>query len=243
MARNQNIFKAGGEATFAVPQSAFDRLLLSEGVQHSAVVLYAYLLRHASGPVSRLHVGQIQEMTGMSRQTYLTARNQLRDEMRLIACRETARRGFWEFEFLNDGRKLATYGSYVKFSDLTPTQIEAFYANRLDISRAPGQDASGDLHFVCPFHVSMKAKPTMRVTASGGDHQGRFICGNRRCGKRGGLLDFEQRLAAINGMTMSRQEAIARVTAFFTEEADREQARSSLDVSSIASADEPRALL
>jgi len=214
--RSQNVFKAGGDPTFAVPQSIFDRLLTSPEVEHSTVIIYLFLLRRAPGPLYRLHVGDILESTGVSRGTYLKARDQLQDELRLFRFKDTRRKGVWEIELLGeDGCLLPTFdGQYLRFSETTPAEIEAYYCDRLQVPGAGGRHASDDLFFDCPFHVQMKRKPAMKVTI-GGEFHGRYFCTSRRCAKNGGLIEFEQLIAERTKQpALSRSDAARAVRNF-----------------------------
>jgi len=215
MAKKTNIFAAGNISTAALPLPMFDRLLATDGVKPSTVLLYVYLVRRATGPTFRLHMGTILAETGFSRPTYREAREQLRT-LNLIRCWELpGTQGWWEFELLtNHGTTLPTYEDYVHFSDLPADEIEAYYADRLGVSEASGQDADGSLLFDCPFGHTGK-KPTLKVTIDGGDHHGRFICNNRRCGRHGGMIGFEQMIARQAGRDLSNTQAGQAVRGFF----------------------------
>jgi hypothetical protein len=212
-----NVFKAGAESTFAVAQSTFRKLLESPKTKPTAVLLYAYLLSKANGPLFRVHIGELQYETGLSRPTYIHARDTL-VKLNLISCKETARQGVWLFEVLGEkGCKLPTYEDYIKFDEVSAADIEAYYSDRLGVSSAPNTDATGNLKFVCPFHSSFSLRAlTLHVTLSPGDGlHGRWICGSKRCKRRGGLIEFEQAMAAKNGLGLTKREAAQKVRSFF----------------------------
>src|SRR5579871_6551750 len=170
MATSTNIFKAGEEPTFAVSVPVFQKLLSSGETQASTVLLYTYLLSKAKGPLLRVHTGELLAETGLSRQTYINARDQLR-KLNLITCEETAKQGVWQYELLgSEGGKLPTFADYIKFADLSASDLEAYYANRLGVTSAPDVDPNGNLKFHCPFHFSTKLRlRSLQVTINPGD--------------------------------------------------------------------------
>ena len=219
-----SIFTPTELTTFAVPTEIFDKLLLSD-TGASAVLVYLYILRRAEsgGPIVRIHTGDALNDIGISRPVFYEARNALA-KAKLIRARETDKQGVWHYEIRDgNGRKLPTFDDYVVFADLTSAQLEAYYADRLGINRAPGQDTSGNPLFACPFHSSHNNRPTLRVTVDNAKHHGRYICGDsRKCGKRGGLVDFEMAIASQKGRNISKREAASAVRAFMLSNANVE---------------------
>ena len=100
MARHRNIYRAGGESSFALSAPVLSKLLASPSVNHSTIALYVYLVSKADGPTFRLHVGTILVDTGLSRQTYLNGRDELRRQ-HLLQCVETSKQGMCEFARLS----------------------------------------------------------------------------------------------------------------------------------------------
>jgi hypothetical protein len=212
MSKHLNIFRAGAESTFAISLPILRKLLLNPETRTSTVALYVYLVSKADGPQFRVHVGTILADTGLSRQTYLTSRDELRTQD-FIRFAETQKQGVWNFELLSDtGGKLATFEDYIRFSELPNETIEAYYAHRLQAKSIGQQD--GSFLFPCPFHSQARSKPTLRVTADGGEHHGRFICNAKRCGRHGGLVALEQAMAERQGQSISKTEAAQAVRSF-----------------------------
>jgi hypothetical protein len=210
--KNQNVFAAGGYSTFAVPVELFQRLLSEEDVQDSVVVLYVFLLSRATAPKFRLHVGEILAATGLSRGTLVKARKYLTNR-RYIRCSEVKERnGWWVWEICGDDGTLPTYEGYVSYADLTDSEIEKYYRNRLN--DLPERDAAGDLKFSCPFCVHSPNKRPLRVSISG-RYRGRFICGSKPCGRRGGFIDLEKWRAKRHGQELTDKRAVDLVSAFF----------------------------
>lgn len=217
MSKKRNIFGASGDNTFAVSVPILEKILSQPRNKDIITLLYVYLVSKADGPTARVHIGDIMEHTGMSRPTVVKARNSLRDDLKLIRFKETAKKGVWQYELLNiSGGKLPTYEDYVKFDELPVDVIEAYYCSRLGVQNAPGQDESGNLLFHCPFKFHSKSRPTLQVTIDVG-HQfhGRFICGHPRCeGQHGGMIKFEQVMAEKHGRMISAAQAAQAVRSF-----------------------------
>jgi hypothetical protein len=218
MSTNRNIFRAGGDDTFAISVPILEKILSQPKHKDISTLLYVYLLSRADGPTFRVHIADIIEHTGMSRPTVMKARNALRDDLKMIQfTTEAGSKGYSLYELLNvNGGKLATFEDYVKFNELRADVIEAYYASRLNVTKAPGQDASGNLLFGCPFKLHTKSKPTLQVTINVG-HQfhGRFVCGHPRCvGQHGGMVDFEQAMAEKRGRMISTSQAAQAVRSF-----------------------------
>lgn len=217
MRSSHSIFIPTDLDTFDVPVEIFDTLLASPKAGANAVLVYLYILRRAmsDGPLVRFHTGEALNDIGISRPVFYESRDAL-VAVKLIRAKETEKQGVWQYEIRDgNGRKLPTFDDYVVFADLTAAQLETYYADRLRVARAPGQDASGNPLFTCPFHSSTRNRPSLRITVDGGKHHGRYICGeSRRCGKRGGLVDFEIAMASQQGRSISRREAANAVRAF-----------------------------
>jgi hypothetical protein len=214
-ATRRNIFSALGDDTFGVSQSIASTLLESGEVSHTAVRLYFYLLSAASSPVVRLHTAKVLKGAGLSRESWATAREQQR-QRKLIHAKETEAKGIWRYELLNaTGGKLPTYDGHVKFDELSPEQIEAYYCDRLGVSKAGGQSVSGHLKFECPFHSGTPSKLTFTaVLDQGSTKNGVFSCSARHCRKHGGLIKFEQAISATKGLELSDKQAGQAVRMF-----------------------------
>jgi len=218
MAKKTDIFGAGNISTAALPLPMFDRLLETDGVHCSTILLYVYLVRRATGPTFRLHTGNILADTGLSRQTFLTAREALRSAG-LLLYRETRKQGMWTYELLGtDGGALPMHSDRVRFADLSPEDIEAFFANRLGVSGVPARTPDGHPVFDCPFHVSKSERQqrTLRVTTdAGSENNGRYICNHRKCKRTGGLIQFEMEMAAKQGNPRDFAQSTRAVNRFF----------------------------
>jgi len=220
-ATHTNLYRSTDEDTVSLSIPAVIKLLTSDDMSPTAVVLYVHLLIAAArygAPVFRLHTMDILAQTGLSRPTFLKARAALQGEYRLIHATETKKQGMWLFELLNvNGDSIPTPDLHVNFATLPAADVVAFYADRLGVSEAPDTTADGFPVFDCPFHVAAtpKKQRTLRVTTDGEEHHGRFICNGKKCRRKGGLIDFEMGLAAEQKQPINRREASQRVRAFF----------------------------
>jgi len=214
--KSTNVFGADGGVTGGFSVFILQRLLARS--KSTTQTLYMCLLTRATGPTFLAHTGELLEETGLSRQTFLNARDELLNPkgLNLIRCTETTKQGVWRYELLNErGGKLATYGEWVVFNELPTESIKAYYCYRLDVATCD-EDTQGNLRFNCPFHSMTKSKPTLQVTIAPGDGlHGRFICGDgKRCGRRGGLIDFELAMAAKSGEQLTDKQAGHQVRVF-----------------------------
>jgi hypothetical protein len=206
--KHQNIFSASETPTFATPVALFDKLLILPDVQPSAILLYVYLVRSAETPTFRMHTGTILAATGLSRHTFIAARRYLMQKD-FIRCEETELQGWWHFEILGEGGSvLPTYDGYLSFAETTAEEIEYFYCTHLGLTKAPARESNGDFLFGCPFHLHSETKLPLRVQV-GEKYHGHFICSDsRRCGRRGGFIEFRQAWALKQaGKQVTRDEA------------------------------------
>lgn len=216
MSKTTNIFRPSDVATFAVPVNVFYRLLADPDVKVSTTLLYAYILSKAVSPTVRIYTGDALNDTGLSRPVFIEARNAL-IAARLIKAVESMKQGVWQYEILSEhGGKLPTYEDFIVFRDLAPELIEAYYSDRLGVSKAAGKKSDGDLLFHCPFHTETGGNPKARltVTVDGGQYHGRFICGKSRCARRGGMIEFEQAMAKRHGNELAKSQASQLVRSF-----------------------------
>lgn len=217
VSKTSNIFRPSEVDTFAVPTAVFNRLLADHDMKISAVILYAYILSKAESPTVRIYTGDALNDTGLSRPVFAEARETLVTS-KLIMAEETSKQGVWQYEIRSEkGGKLATYEDFVVFRDLPCKYIEAFYANRLGVKKAPGKQSDDRLLFHCPFHTSAASKPTLTVTVDNGQYHGRYICGKKHCGKRGGLIEFEQAMSEKSGEHLTKTQASHSVRSFMVD--------------------------
>jgi hypothetical protein len=215
MAKTTNIFRPSDVDTFAVPVAVFNRLLNNPDVKISAAVVYAYILSVAASPTVRIYTGDALNDTGLSRPVFIEARETL-IAAKLINAVETTKQGVWQYELLSEnGGKLPTYEDFIVFRDLAPEHIEAYYSDRLGVSSAPEKLQDESLRFVCPFHTEQDGKNRLTVTIDRGEGlHGRFICGKNRCGRHGGLIEFEQAMAKRRGNELTKSQAAQFVRSF-----------------------------
>ncbi len=228
MATHINIFRAGEYSTFAIARETFNKLLYAPKIKPSTVVLYLYLLREAKHPLLRLHTPTITEQTGLDRKTVRRAVQDLIDlKLLLIDPNEESAKGFVLYELLNEtGGKIPLSENWVEFKELTDQQVEAFYADRLGVLKAPGYKEGRDvLLFKCPFCAHSPNKHPFQVTLNkGGDYHGHFLCGSKNCGKKGGMIHFQVLLEGKRGNMMSGPQAGRLVRAFLTSQIKGEDA-------------------
>jgi hypothetical protein len=142
-----------------VPAAVFNRLLTDPKVKMSTTILYAYILSKADSPMVRIYTGDALNDTGLSRPVFIEARETL-VAAKLIKAKETTKQGVWEYEIRSEhGGKLATFEDFIVFRDLAAEQIEAYYASRLGVKKAPGQKSDNNLLFYCPFHSEKGSDP------------------------------------------------------------------------------------
>jgi hypothetical protein len=227
MSRSHSIFAPSELDTFNVPIDIFDNLLASSDAGANSVLVYLYILRRAlsDGPVVRFHTGEALADIGISRPVFYDSRDAL-IAAKLVRAKETSKQGVWEYEVRDPkGKKLPTYEDHVVFAELTAAELESYYSDRLGVKHAPAQDTGGNPLFVCPFHADTRSKPTLRVTVDGDAHHGRFICGSRRCGKRGGLIDFEVEMARKQRRELTKSQAARAVRAFMVSNRSDEESQ------------------
>lgn len=223
MAKHLNVFSAGGLETFAVSQTILNRLLTLPDKKPTTLNLYLYLLSRANGPVVRLHTPTLLEEVGISRDSWETARAALDNAKLVLAKQVPNTKGWWQYELFGpQGGKLPTWDGFVDFEALTSEQIEAYYGNRLGVPKAPANDWKGNLRFDCPFCSARPGKLTLTVGLEKGKNHSLFICGNRHCRRKGGLIKFEQLLAQKQGKAVTKTEA-ARAVGNFMQSRDVHQ--------------------
>jgi hypothetical protein len=210
-----NVYRASGLDTVAISLGVIDRLY-SKGASAKAIKLFLFLMKRAESSTFYIHTSELVSGTNMSRPTLQEAREEL-VSIGILRCRETWRQGMWEWELLGDnGGKLAVPDTWVVFKEQPSEAIEAFYADRLGVSKAAAKNAGGALLFECPFHEHPEGKYPLQVTIDGEFH-GMFFCSDsRRCGKHGGLIKFEQMLfKKRHRRRLTDRIAGDRVRAFF----------------------------
>ena len=215
MSKTTNIFRPSEVDSFAVPHGVFNRLLTDPEVKVTTVIVYAYLLSKASSPTVRIYIGDALNDTGLSRPVFIEARVAL-VAMNLVKAEETSKQGVWNFEILSErGGKLPTYEDFVVFRDQPVEIITAYYCDRLGVRHPPEVLHNGNLRFACPFHVERAGKHSLTVTLdrNNGLH-GRFICGKDRCGRRGGMIEFEQAHAVKQDRHLTKSQASQAVRSF-----------------------------
>ena len=164
--------------TIAVPSILLEMTRGSEGLKHTSIVVFLYLVQAAAeygGSVVRVHTKEILETTGLHRETLALARKQL-EEFNLVTSTETGAKGIWQYELLSPATGAALpERSSVNFANVSDWVALEFYRGLL-----PDRWDSEHEKFWCPFAIH--SYPSFRVNlARGTNKHGTWKCS--KCGK------------------------------------------------------------
>ena len=211
---NQNVYWQGEYKTFAASHEIITKLRANKAGRMTQL-LYFYIVEKAKGPTVRITTSKLMVDLPMDAKTFRAARRELTDH-KVIRVKETSN-GIWEYELLSpEGRSLPTANGFIRYEELSAKEITAFYEDRFAYAALP-KDGKDNIAFRCPYCHHKKAH--FRVHVEQGDGlNGLFICGNDKCGQKGGMVEIEQHIEKRRtGKTLDYDVAAQRVRSFFLE--------------------------
>jgi len=208
-----NIFNNTGVYYFQVPQHPIESGLwwrLKAVSQDLYMLLLFRAQKYSNGTVA-LTSGDIEDVTGMTDKSVITARTELKKKG-LIEAVSMGKSGY-EYTILNPINS-ESLEKVSDFNTLSRELLEAYFRHHVaDYEPTVSLNAQSkhQLTFTCPFHPSDRRKKDQLLSVlldAGGPWQCGGYAGCKRSGK---LVDFEMDMAEKYGETITKTEAHGRV--------------------------------